>query len=74
MGTFHLSTVHKMVQTSLEMEMLMSQSRNVCPANLPGSTYGGESASVASPQVDGTTYLYRGKLVCCVGSRSTFIL
>ncbi|XP_066399172.1 protein EMSY-LIKE 3-like isoform X3 [Miscanthus floridulus] len=59
-GIAQPSDVHKMVQTSLEMEMLMSQSRNVCPANLPGSTYGGESASVASPQVDGTTYLYRG--------------
>ncbi|CAD6219883.1 unnamed protein product [Miscanthus lutarioriparius] len=59
-GIAQPSDVHKMVQTPLELEMLMSQSRNVCPANLPGSTYGGESASVASPQVDGTAYLYRG--------------
>jgi len=44
------------------------------PSKFAGSTYGGKSASVASPQVDGTAYLYRGKLVCCVGSRSTFIL
>ncbi|XP_066392332.1 uncharacterized protein [Miscanthus floridulus] len=52
-GIAQPSDAHKMVQTPLELEMLMSQSRNVCPANLPGSTYGGKSASVASPQVDG---------------------
>ncbi|KAG0543067.1 hypothetical protein BDA96_02G157800 [Sorghum bicolor] len=52
-GIAQPSDVHKMVQTPLEMEMLMSQSRNVWPPNLLGSTYGGESASVASPQVDG---------------------